>query len=64
MKIGNIDAEVFTDDDEDEDDDSEADDDQRYAKLDSVRIEDYPKLYHNDIFEHVFRRSSSICTSG
>ena len=47
----NIDAEVFTDDDEDEDDDS-VDDDQRYAKLDSVRIEDYTKLYHNDIFEH------------
>ena len=39
-------------DDENEDDDDDSFSEMEYKKLDSVEIEDYTKVYHNDIYEH------------
>ena len=38
--------------DDDFEDDDESINDMTYKKLDSIEIEDYTKLYHNDIYEH------------
>ena len=46
----NMELESSDDDDDDDDDDSMSE--TSYKKLDSIEIEDYTKLYHNDIYEH------------